>query len=137
VEPLRRYRLMTVRVSLALTIAGTVAAVPFSATAAKGLMAGGITGVLAFWVMAIGIERLAKARGDKVTLARIPGVFLGLSLHAVTLGWAYSLDPDSLTGLVAAFGGLMIVRGVQAVLGLTGLDLKEAERGSGADGSNR
>ena len=136
-ESLRRYRLMTVRISLLLTLVAGLATAAFSVAVAKGLLAGGITGVLAFWIMAIRIEKLAMIRSDKVTWTKLPGALLGLVLYAVTLGWAYSLDPDSLKGLVAAFGGLMIVRFVQAGLGLTGLDLKKAERESGTDGSNR
>jgi hypothetical protein len=128
---------MTVRISLLLTLVGGAAAAAFSATVAKGLLAGSITGILAFWIMAIRIEKLAMIRGDKVTWMKLPGAFLGLGLYAATLAWAYSLDPHSLRGLIAAFGGLMIVRFVQAGLGLTGLDLKKAERESGTDGPNR
>ena len=136
-EPLRQYRLMTVRIALLLTLVGGVAAAAFSMTAAKGILAGGITGILAFWITALRLEKLALNSGNKVTLIKVPGPLLSLGLYAITLVWAFSLDPDSLLGLLAAFGGLMIVRLVQAGLGLTGLDLKKAERENGTDGSNR
>ncbi|MBN2311783.1 MAG: ATP synthase subunit I, partial [Candidatus Hydrogenedentes bacterium] len=89
-EPLRRFRLMTVRLALLLTAVATAVAYPLNVTAAKGILAGGIGGVLAFWVVALRVEKLALAGDGRVKSIGVRWTLFRLAVYALVLGWACS-----------------------------------------------
>ena len=134
-ETLTRFRLLTVRLSLMAT--GLVALGVYSAgpDLAKAVLAGGIGGTLAFWIVAYRTEKLANAGENPAESLNYRWTFARLLLYAGVLVWAYRLEPERPWSMLAATGGLFIVRLVAVVLGLTGLDLKR-EEGS-ADGEHR
>lgn len=129
--PLRRFRLLSVRWGLSASVLAAAVAFPISLVAAKGILAGGMAGVLAFWLTAYRMEKVASRGGD--ALRSLAGyTVVRLSIYAAVLYWAYALNKESPVGLLSAAGGLYIIRLVQIILGLTGWDQK-AE----ADGDHR
>ena len=134
-EEFRRFRLLTVRLSLLATAVAAACVFPFHAVASKALLGGGIGGVLAFWIVAFRTEKLASRGGNALKSGVVRLTLLRVALYAVVLGWAYTLDRDSIWGIVAAASGLFIVRFVVVILGLTGLDLRAEERNG--DGAHR
>ena len=133
-DTLRRFRLFAVRLGLLLTAVLTAAVFPFSQTAAKGLLGGGIAGVLAFWVIALRFERVAAQKSAGVHSLPLLWSVLRLVFFAVVLYWAYSLDREMFHGFGGAVVGLFLMQLVVALLGLTGWDLK---REGNTDGSHR
>ena len=135
-EELRRFRLMTVRLALAATTVATFAAFPFSTVVAKGILGGGLAGVIAFWIVALRVERLAIRGENRENLPGFRWTVAQLGLYTAVLVWSYALDRERLSGLIGAGGGLFIVRLVQVLLGVTGWDLKqETKRDAGGDAS--
>lgn len=135
-ETLRLFRIMTVRLSIILTI--VLAALGhwvFKDVVSRGLLAGGLGGTLAFWVVAYQTERLANTRRGALKSRSYRWSALKYAIYALVLGWAYSLDRQSCHGFLAAAVALFIVPFVVFVLGLTGLDLKLGEKN--ADGTRR
>lgn len=127
-EPLRRFRMMAVRAALALTGLGALGAYAFDRRVALGVMMGGIGGVLGFWLIARWAEKLANPDGNKVKSAAYKWTGVRLLIYGLVLGRAYLLDPEGFRGFWGAVGGLLIIRAVVLVLGVTGLDLKPEER---------
>lgn len=148
---LKQFRLLTVQLSLLLTaILAAVGSRMVSREAAIGLLGGGIMGVLAFWIIALKLEKLPDFGGDRLVAydkeaehwgVRIQGklasyggnavrsialrlTFIRLGLYAVALIWSYTLDRETLHGFFGAVVGLLIVQGVQLLFGLTGWDQK-------------
>lgn len=130
-EALKRFRLMTVRLALVLSLVAALVAYGFDPIVARALMGGGIAGVLAFWIGARHVERLATTPPSSVKSYAYRWTALRLAFYAVVLYWAYRLDRDTLRGLLAAAGGLLIIRFVVILVGLTGLDLREESRSNG------
>lgn len=126
-EPLRRMRLMAVQLALTLTVAAAGVAFLFDKTVALGLLMGGVAGVVAFWIVAVRVERLATGPKRGVYLPAARWSFIRLVIYAVTLWRAYVLDRETMRGLFAGAVGLLIIRLVVVFLGLTGLDLKQGE----------
>lgn len=126
-EPLRRLRLMAVQLALTLTVAVGGVAFLFDKTVALGLLMGGVAGVVAFWIVAVRVERLAARPKRGVYSRTVRWSLIRLAIYAVTLWRAYLLDSETMRGLFAAVAGLFIIRLVVAFLGLTGLDLKQGE----------
>ena len=131
-ESLRRFRLMTVRLSIFLTLVAAIIAYPLDLVVAKGIMAGGLGGIIAFWAHAYRMERLAIQGEMRLNGFVIRWTILRMALYAVVLGWAYSLDEEALHGILSAAGGLFIVRIVQVLLGITGWDLNPRKDADGA-----
>ena len=136
-EPLKRFRLMTVRVTLLLTLVAAVVAWRFNPVVAKGLLAGSIAATLVFWIIALRTEKLALAHRDPVKSCGLWWVIFRMGVFGVTLGWAYHLDTYAYSGLISAAIGLFVVRFVAAFFGLTGLDLPPPEPGDQTDGTDR
>ncbi|MCP4640344.1 MAG: hypothetical protein GY851_07930, partial [bacterium] len=118
---------------LSLVITGIVWA--FSSVIARGVLAGGLGGTLAFWIIAYRAEKLAIAGKNAVKSIKFGGTAFRLGLYAVVLWWGFSLDPETSHGLIGAACGLFIAHLAVVIMGLTGLDLKAEERS--ADGSHR
>lgn len=122
-EPLKRIRLMAVRISLIVTAVAAAVGYMFEREIALGLLMGSIAGIVAFWVLAVQLERLASAPRNRVYWMAFRWSFIRLILYGFTLWRAYALDRESLHGLLAAVAGLFVIRLVVVFLGLTGLDL--------------
>lgn len=115
---------MAVRMALMLTCVGAfVAYMFFDKAAAQGVLLGGLAGILGFWVMAVRLEKLVKAPGQKMKFVILRWSALRLAFYGLVLAEAYTLDPASMHGLIGAVAGILAIRFVQVFLGLTGLDL--------------
>lgn len=130
-ETLRRFRLMAVRLGLLLTMVLAIGGYALEPALGKGLLGGGIAGVLAFWILARRTEKLATLPREKIHSVTYAWTAGRLVFYGIVLVWAYRLDPDSLRGVLGATVGLFIIQGVVLLLGLTGLDLKTEERQDG------
>lgn len=119
---------MAVRISLLLTAVAVAVAYPFHGVIAHGILLGGIGGVLAFWIVALRLEKLATVAPGKVNLAPLRWSLVRLAIYVLVLYRAYLLDQKSLLGLLGAAGGLFIIRLVLVFLGLTGFDLKQEKK---------
>ncbi len=121
-EPVRRFRIMAVRLSIAITLAAGAIAFPFDRVVAHAILLCGLGGILGFWIMALRIEKLASVSGDKVHSLSFKWAFLRYVIYAAVLGRAFTLDRESIKGILAGVGGLLIIQAVVVFLGLTGLD---------------
>ncbi len=124
-EPLKRFRLMAVRIALLLTALGGFGTYKFDPVLAKGILIGGIGGVLGFWLTALSVEKVATMPKKKVKLSVYNWTIICLLIYGLVLGRAYMWDPETFHGFWGAAGGILIIRAVTIFLGLTGLDLKE------------
>lgn len=116
---------MTVKYSLAfLAVAGAIAFY-FNAIVAQGLLLGGLAGVVAFWIMALRVEKLAQQPANRVQSEIFKGMAIRMLIYALSLGRAYYLDTESMYGLLAAVLGLFVTHLVMIILGITGLDLRK------------
>jgi hypothetical protein len=132
-ETVKRFRLLVVKGSLLLTFAVAGLVFIFDATAAKGMLIGGLASTLGFWIMARNLE-LANKSGNRLKFAAYAWLVIRMALYTAVLVKGYSLDAPGLHGFFGAAGGLFTVRLVVTVLGLTGLDL---EKGKLEDGEYR
>lgn len=119
---------MTVRLTLVLTGIIGLCLFKLSYAAGMGLIIGGLTATVAFWFMARGVEKLATMPKGAVQFAAYRWTFMRLGLYGLALYKAYTLDPVTFHGLIAAVGGLMLLRVVLIVVAATGLDLKQHEK---------
>jgi hypothetical protein len=122
---------MAVRLGLLLTMVLAIGGYALEPALGKGLLGGGIAGVLAFWILARRTEKLATLPREKIHSVTYAWTAGRLVFYGIVLVWAYRLDPDSLRGVLGATVGLFIIQGVVLLLGLTGLDLKTEERQDG------
>lgn len=127
-ETLKHFRLMTVRLSLLITAVAGFALLPFNRPAGLGVLLGGIAGVLGFWLMAVRLEKVATRPAEKVKLFAYRWTAIRMAIYALALYRAYTLDRERLHGLLGAVGGLLIIRVVLIVVGLTGFDLKRQKK---------
>ena len=127
----RRFRLMTVRLTLLLTAIATGIAWVFDGTVARGILAGGLTGAIGFWVNAQNVEKLATMSQKAVNLAVYRWTFFRMGLYALTFYWAFTLDRESMYGLLGCVGGFFIVQIVLVFLGFTGTDLNKEHESNG------
>lgn len=127
--PFRKFRRAAVRVALMLTGIVALAAYGFSGmVAAQGVLLGGLAGSLSFWVMAVRLEKAVTIPRQKVKLAPFGWTAFRLGLYGIVLAKAYTLDPESMHGLMGAVAGILTIHAAQVFLGLTGLDLGETGR---------
>ena len=126
-ETVKRFRLMAVRLALLLTLLAGAVALAFDVRVTKGILLGGLGGVLAFWITAVGVEKLATLPPGKVKFSVYKWTVIRLIIYAAVLVRAYTIDAGSMHALWGAVGGIFVIRIVVLFLGLTGLDLKEAE----------
>lgn len=128
-ETLRRTRTLAVRISLLLIAAGAGLAYPWSAIVAQGILLGGIAGVLAFWILALRVEKLAAGAENSLQAFSFKWTAVRMALYFLALGKAFYLDRVEYTGLMAAVAALFVIRIVMIFLAFTGLDLnKEADQ---------
>ncbi len=126
-EPLRRMRLMTVRLSLLLTFVAAAVAYPLNTVVMHGILLGGIGGIVEFWLSARRLARLAQHGDGERKVALVGWSVVRMGLYGLVLVKAYTLDQSSLYGFLSAAAALFIVRAVVVFLGVTGLDLRQGE----------
>lgn len=124
-NPLKRFRLITVQATLAVT--AIAAAIGYSLAGrnlAEGLVMGGLVAVIAFWIMARRLEKFAGMTPNAITLSAYRWTGIRLILYAVVLYRAYTLDTERYFGLLGAVIGIFLHKAVLIFVGATGLDLK-------------
>ena len=122
--PVRRFRMLAVRYSLLVVGVAALIAYRFNPVIAQGILLGGLGGVLGFWMMARRIEKFATIPASQVKLEVYKGTFFRLILYALVLWKAYTLDPETMVGFLSAAGGILVIRVVTVVLGVTSIDLR-------------
>ncbi len=125
---LRRFRLMTVRFSLILTLVAAAIGFKFEREVGLGIAMGGIAGVLGFWLLASRMEKVAIVSPDKVKSCFQKWSLIKFAIYGATLWRAYSFDPERGYCMLGAVAGLFVVRVVMAFMGFTGLDLKKEDK---------
>lgn len=129
--PLRRFRLMAVRISLVISAAGAGAFYLWNGAAAQGFLMGGIAGILSFWVEAVRLEKVASRAGANVKFASLAWTTFRFVIFGAVLIRAYTLDRERMLGLLGAAAGLFVIRFVITFLGITGMDLNEGRDSQG------
>jgi ATP synthase I subunit len=128
VETLKRFRLLVVRYGLLATVLAALVAFYWNPVLAKGILAGGVAGVIGFWAMALSVRKIASASGNRLNLIAYQWTMIRMVLYALALWWAYTLDRDSMHGVLGAAGGLLIVRFVLLFVGITSVDLRQEQK---------
>ena len=127
-ETLRRFRLFTVRLSLMGTGLLALLAYAYDPVIGLGLLMGGIGGILAFWIVAVRVEKVATSTPKQVQSSVYGWTAARWLIYGLVLYKAFTLDQDNVPrGLAGAVCGLFIVPGVCFMLGLTGLDQRKRE----------
>jgi hypothetical protein len=127
-EPVKRFRIVTVRFSTMIALVASAVAFPIDRVVAHALLLCGIGGILGFWIVAIQVEKLATSTSDKVHSLSFKWAFVRYLIFAAVLGRAFTLDRESIKGIIAGVCGLFIVQVVVGILGLTGWDRRAAAR---------
>ncbi len=130
---LARFRLLAVRLTLFVTFLAAGAAYAFSPVVAKGILMGGVCGALTFWLNVRNAEKLAFLPRAKVNSAVYRSTLIRMGLYALAFYWAFTLDRESMHGLLGALAGMFVVQIVLIFLGLTGFDLREESQSDGTD----
>lgn len=121
-DPLRRFRLMTVRLTMVVMMVLVAITYQFDPLAAKGMLLGGIAGTLGFWIMAIRLEKVAREKPEKVHYAALTWSFYRYGLYGAVLYKGFTLDRVSYHGLIGALIGIFIIRVVMMYLAVSGRD---------------
>ena len=121
--PARRFRLMTVRITLVLTVLVAAIAFFFDRVVAHGVLLGGFAGTVGFWIMAVRLEKVAFRVQEKVRFFALTWTFYRYALYGIVFFRAYTLDKESMHGLLGALLGILIIHFVLVFLGITGADL--------------
>jgi len=116
---------MTVRISLALVLAATVACAAWSWPLAQGMALGGIAGTLGFWMLARRVQKFASLEPAQLNSEIAKGMLLRMVVYGLALWRAWSLDPETYHPLLAAVAGIFIPRLVIYFLAFTSLDLSQ------------
>lgn len=121
-DPLRRFRLMAVRISMTIVMVCSALAYTFDSILAQGVLMGGIAGALGFWVIAIRLAKVAREKPSKVQYAALTWSFYRYALYGLVLYKAFALDRDEYHGLLGALIGIFIIRFVLMYLAISGRD---------------
>lgn len=121
--PFRRFRFTAVRFAVLVTVVGAAIASIFSSIAAQGVLLGGLSGVLGFWIMASQMEKFALLGKSQVQFAVLRWSVFRMALYGAALYKSFALDRESFQGLIGAVAGILVIRYVLMFLGLTGWDL--------------
>jgi len=114
----KQFRLITVRVSLLVTGLLAVAGLLLSRAAAHGVLLGGISSVLVFWIRARRLE-FANADSNHLQLAVYIFAAARFLVYGLILYRSYWLDPEHYYGFIGAAVGILVVHVVLVALGLT------------------
>jgi ATP synthase I chain len=129
-RPLRRFRIVAVRLSLILTALLAGGFYTWDPIAAQGALLGGIAGILGFWIIAIRLEKLANKTPSKVQFAALTWSAYRFALYGAVLYRSYTLDRVEWHGLIGALVGIMMIRFVLVFLGVTGFDTAASTSGN-------
>jgi hypothetical protein len=127
----RRFRMRAARTALLITAIGAGALFPFSRVAAAGAAMGGAVGVLGFWIMAVRLEKIAASQPEKIKYHILTLTYIRFLLYGLVLYRAFLLDQETYYGLMAAVGGIFVIRIVLSYFGIKGVGMK-----TGGDGSS-
>jgi hypothetical protein len=120
-------RLLAVRMALILSALLAAGVYCFSLTAAHGFLMGALAGILAFWIVAVQMEKVASTEGTNFRVASAKWALIRYALWGVALWQAFELDTVSRHGLFGAVAGLFVIRVTVVILAMTGMDLKREE----------
>lgn len=118
------FRHLVMKLSLMMMVVMALLALSLGKAAAQGVMLGGTAAILGFEI-AVRTFRLEKRPGDKVKLRPSIWWTVRFLAYVAALVKGYNLDTTQYCGLFGAIAGLLIVRVVVTVVGVTGLDLKK------------
>lgn len=133
--PLKRFRLMAVRLSLLVTLVFAGIAWLIDPVSAQGVLLGGFAGILGFWIIAIRLEKVAHLKPEKVQFAALTYSALRFALYGLALYKSFTLDRETMHGLLGGLVGIMTIRFVLVFIGVTGLD-KRVWKGASDDSEN-
>ena len=115
----RRFRNNAVLISIGITAASAIGArVVFGPIPARGIVLGGIAGILGFWIIAVRLQRLLPAPPEKVKFFVLTMSAYRFAMYGAALGVAFMLDRDKGTGLAGAVAGILIIRFVLVAYGV-------------------
>ncbi len=103
--------------------------------AAQGVLLGGIAGVIGFRIIGVRLEKLANIAPGKIYFAALTWMSLRFLLYGAALVCAYMIDREELHGLLGAVAGILVIHFVMIFMGLTGMEMPSAARGSAAGSS--
>ncbi len=132
-DPLRRFRLMAVRLSMTIVMVLSALALLIDRITAQGVLIGGIAGILGFWVIAIRLEKVAREKPSKVQYATLTWSFYRYGLYGLVLYKAFSLDKETYHGLLGALVGIYVIQLVLRYLAITGRDQRGLNDGPDDD----
>ena len=119
--PLRRFRLMAVRLSLMVVAVGAAGLYLWNRDAMLGFLMGGIAGILGFWIEAVRLEKVASTGASNVKFAPLAWTAFRFVIYGAVLIRAYTLDRERMLGLLGAAAGIFVIRFVITFLGITGM----------------
>lgn len=125
-EPIRRFRIVAVRVTLTIVVLLAAGAWLIDLQAAQGVLLGGIAGALGFWIMAIRLEKLTTMKPSKVKFAALTWSAYRYLLYGLVLYKAFTLDRETYHGLLGALAGIMTIRFVLVAIGSMGIGMPAA-----------
>ena len=128
VEVFRRFRLIVVRIALLVMAVAAAVAYAIDLAVMKGLLLGGLSGIVMFWIIAVRMEKLSLRTEGRTMGPPLTWRMIELAVYVASLYRAYLLDPERLYAFFAAAGGLFIIRGAVFVVGLTSLDMKGTDK---------
>lgn len=132
-DPLRRFRLMAVRLSMIIVMILFALALLIDRVTAQGVLIGGIAGILGFWVIAIRLEKVAREKPSKVQYATLTWSFYRYGLYGLVLYKAFTLDKETYHGLLGALVGIYVIQLVLRYLAITGRDQQGLHEGPADD----
>ena len=118
-DPLSRFRLVAVRISMIIVMISAAIVYTFDSIVAQGVLMGGIAGILGFWVIAIRLEKVAREKPSKVQYAALTWSFYRYALYGLVLYKALMLDEDKFRGLLGALAGIFVIRFVMIYLAIS------------------
>lgn len=126
-EAVRRFRRLSVSLALLLTLILAGGAYFIEPAIAGGLILGGVSGAMTFWMLAVRVERLVLTEPEKMQSATFRWTLTRLLVYAAALGLAFQLD-DKQHAFIAATLGIFIIRIVAIFVGVSGLDQSREEK---------
>lgn len=120
-EELKRMRVLGGGVVAVLVVLGAGTTAWFDVTVALGLLLGGAAGIVAFWLLAVRVARMAETGGTEQHLFSFRGTLVRLAIYTVALGIALALDRERYHGLIAAVAGLLLMRPALVIVVFAGL----------------
>ena len=125
-EIVRRFRSMVLRYAIIMIAFASILSVFISEALARGVLMGGLAGLLAFWFLVRNAE-FANGAEDGVKSRLRLWLMVRMVWYSAVLFKAYGLDTAHCHGLIGAVAGLLLIRVAVSVVGITGWDLQKTE----------